>query len=87
MIQQTSLSAYWDVQTKLGKRQEAVLRMLEAHGPMCNQLIAEALKWPINTVTPRIKELREKGKVEIDRKGIYYPTNKTVIYWRIKNGS
>ena len=65
MIQPTSTYAYQRILPKLGKKQKAVLDLLRAaDGPMTNAEIAAALSWPINTVTPRVGELREMGLVK-----------------------
>lgn len=59
-VQDTSRSAYHDIQPKLGERQQKVLEAIELHGPMTNNEIARVLGWPINTVTPRTNELVKK---------------------------
>jgi predicted ArsR family transcriptional regulator len=61
---QTSLEAYFtEVQPKLGKNQQLVLEALEDIFPATNKQLAKHLGWEINSITPRIKELREKKKV------------------------
>jgi predicted ArsR family transcriptional regulator len=59
----TSTAAYDSIRDQLSEKQRKVRRALEKFGPMDNEAIARALEWPINTVTPRIKELRELGIV------------------------
>jgi predicted transcriptional regulator len=66
----------------LAEKQEEVLRVL-GYGPYCNQEISRLLGWPINTVTPRVKELRELGKVEESHRAKYFLTGRTVIFWRV----
>lgn len=88
MLQQTSLLAYHnDVKPTLGQKQARVLNAVKALGSACNQEIADYLRLPINSVTPRVFELRAMGKVEMDRKDIYPATNRKVIYWRVRDGS
>jgi len=82
-MQQTSLLAYEEASTRIGKHQQEVLAVIRDYQPVCNQQIAEVLDWPINTVTPRVKELREMHKVVEAKKDLYRPTNRTVIYWGI----
>lgn len=83
MLQQTSLLAYHnDVRPTLGQKQARVLNAIKALGTACNQEIADYLHLPINSVTPRVFELRALGKVEMDRKDLYPATNRTVIFWR-----
>lgn len=45
-----------------------------------NQEIAEKLRWPINCVTPRVKELREKGRVR-EAGDKYAVTGRKVKTW------
>jgi hypothetical protein len=84
-VQQTSLAPYFDeVRPTLGQRQQRVLMAIRQIGPACNQQIADFLQKPINTVTPRVFELRKLGKVELDRKDIYAGTGRKVIFWKEK---
>ena len=63
-MQQTSLEAYWNfTKPKLNERQKAVLEALEEIFPASNKQLAEHLQWPINSITPRVLELRTKGVV------------------------
>lgn len=63
MIQQTSMAAYLEVKPKMGRNQKLVLEALEEIYPATNKQIAKHLGWEINSVTPRILELRAKRKV------------------------
>ena len=85
MIQSTSLDAYqFDVMPKLGERQRKVLDALKISSrPRCNQELADYLKQPINTITPRINELVEKKLVEEAYRDIYPKTNRRVIFWKV----
>ena len=88
MIQQTSLFSYWKLQGegKIGRRQEQVKVLLEqSDDPLNNRQIAELLDLPINTITPRVKELRVKGIIE--KAGVKFDpvTNRNVIFWRVNN--
>ena len=81
MMQQTSLLAWLEVQPKLGDKQRIVLSALKEK-PMCNQDLAAKLSWPINTITPRIMELRQKKLVVEHNKARSRETGRLVIYWR-----
>src|SRR5438128_919505 len=59
----TSTAAFDSIRDQLSEKQRKVRLILQKFGPMDNEAIARALEWPINTVTPRIKELRELGVV------------------------
>jgi DNA-binding MarR family transcriptional regulator len=83
MIQNTSIDAYrFDVLPRLGERQQRVLRALKSSSkPRCNQELADHLDQPINTITPRVNELVEKGLVKEAYRDIYTKTNRRVIFW------
>ena len=85
MIQETSREAYHDLKN-LGERQIQVFEVIEELEGACNTMIANKLKLPISSITPRTRELVKKGFVEEGHKGLCPYTHKTVIFWRIKNG-
>ncbi len=65
-VASTSLLAYIEVVPTLGRRQNEVLGLFE-HNPgraFTNAEIGRELGWEINTVTPRVKELRDRGVLE-----------------------
>ncbi len=72
MIQQTSRMAYSDIKPELGKRQQEVYELLKESSligvNMTNLEISDCLGRAINTITPRIGELREKGLVKESEK-------------------
>ena len=82
MIQQTSMETYFtSVKPKLNAKQHEVYRAIEEYGPCTNRQLAEYMERPINTITPRVLELREKSRiVEVykaddgGRKAIYWGT-------------
>lgn len=80
-LQQTSLLAYAEVRDNLGPRQAAVLDCIAVFGPMNNRQIAQRLHWDINSVTPRVLELRKKQLVERDRTDVSAEGRK-VMFWR-----
>lgn len=83
-MQQTSLDAYSTVtKPQLNRNQKMVLESLEAIAPACNKQIAANMNWPINSVTPRVLELRKKGAVT----QAYIakdPSGRNAIYWKPK---
>ena len=84
MIQQTSLEAFEEIKEDLqGKRLE-VYNALKQLKTANNTTIALFLRWPINRVTPRIKELREMRYVIESHKGLCPYTKKNTIYWVCK---
>ena len=63
MIQNTSLLSWVDLQLPLGMRQATVHSKIAELGIATNKQIARSLGWDINTITPRVNELREIGLV------------------------
>ena len=63
-IAQTSLLAYNDIKIELGARQIQVLEAFKTTNlGLCDLELAEALKLPINSITPRRGELQTAGLV------------------------
>lgn len=83
MIQQTSLLAYESIQHELGERQKIVLDGLKDLGEATNLMIAKHLGLPINSVTPRIFELREKRLVEQSHTAFCKVSKRLAKYWRV----
>jgi DNA-binding MarR family transcriptional regulator len=81
-VQQTSIDAYRELYD-LGQKQADVLWALERLVTACNMDISYYLGIPINTVTPRVKELRDMELVEEDHRAPNPITGKVVIYWRV----
>ena len=64
-VQATSLRVYFNkVYPELGEKQREVLRVFRENLTMTftNMELADELGWSINRVTPRVFELRGKGK-------------------------
>lgn len=94
MVQTTSLNAYYgEILDTLGDRQRAALRVFGENytRDFTNAELADELEWPINTVTPRVYELRGEGKnnpidrdnpllVEVRRRECMV-THRTAIAW------
>lgn len=83
-MQQTSLWAYQEIKSegKLGPLQERVLDFLKDYGAATNSEISERTGIKINVLTPRTKELREKGLVEEWKKDYCPITGRKVIFWK-----
>lgn len=84
--QQTSLEAYIEAtkQPELGRKQQIVFDVIRSREGISNNEIAKILGWPINTVTPRTKELRSKGFVVGQYTRLCSVTGRRVIPWRAK---
>jgi len=87
MIQETSQLAFYNfVKPNLGERQKAVFELLEKADNLTNSEIASRLGWPINTVVPRVYELRKANLVCEATKRVCRITGRRVIAWqKVKN--
>lgn len=71
------------VQASLGRRQQDILFLLNGcPGGLTNDEISERLGWRINTVTPRIKELRELGLVVSGGARLNARTGRPNVFWK-----
>lgn len=87
-VQQTSKQAYWnEVQPTLGERHHQVLKALKTRTDFSNNELAHFLNLPINSITPRVKELREKGLVKMIGTRKCKVSGRTVIVWSVNDGN
>jgi hypothetical protein len=91
-VRETSLQAYrLDALPKKAVKQRAVLAIFEQaeifKGVMfpnyTNTEIAQRLEWPINTVTPRVFELRKLGLLIEDVRRKCTITGRMAIAWKL----
>lgn len=82
MVRETSLLAYTSISHELGQRQRQVLKALKELGYANNRMLAEELDLPINSVTPRVKELRELGLVVEAGKSTCPFTGRKTLFWK-----
>ena len=82
MIQDISLEAYEVLQPNLGKLQNMIYNVLQIYPDSSNHDLSQITKKPINTVTPRVKELRDKGLVICSGYKIDNITHKRVMCWK-----
>lgn len=82
--QQTSLDAYDSIQGTIGQMQLQVYNCIKNLGSANNHILSIKLNYPINRITPRVFELREKGLVEQDGIRTDPKTKRKSIFWRIK---
>ena len=80
--QTTSIEAYNFIKSSLGKRQEVVYKALEELKEANNLMISKKLNLPINQITPRVKELRDKKLVGVAFVAPDLYTLRNSIYWR-----
>ena len=77
----TSLLAYADIKEELMPRQKAVLDVITYLGSCTNTEISKFIGLPINQITPRVFELREKGCVILNCKRECKVTGRTAMAW------
>ncbi|ASZ75229.1 helix-turn-helix DNA binding domain protein [Mycobacterium phage MissWhite] len=83
MIQDTSREAYHSVLPEMSDRKREVVNAVVTFGTLCNREISDLVGRPINEITPTVLSLREDGVLTLSHKGIYEPTGRRVMYWRL----
>lgn len=83
MITDTSLDAYNSIKPELGDRQRVVLDVIRYLGNPTNTEISRYTGLPINIITPRTNELREKGLVVDAGKKECSVTGRIVYSWKV----
>lgn len=68
---------------KLGAKQKAVFNCLLRRQYATNLEISQALNWPINTVTGRMTELKEKGLVTVEKTDRCPISGNTAKHWKV----
>ncbi len=86
MIQETSRQAYQSIEAELGRRQSEVLEVIKGQDRIYNLKISRILGLPINSITPRVKELRKKGLIEEAGRTICPETGVQVMCWSTRRG-
>lgn len=67
----------------LGEKQAIVYDVIRDHPSMSNHDVARFLHWEINSVTGRVKELRDLGVVVLCGKKVDRVTGCTVMCWEV----
>jgi hypothetical protein len=80
MIQQTSLEVWQDIKPYLSNKQSIVYSALLALNVATNKDLSCYLNWPINSITPRVLELRKLGMVIENQ--VIIQNNRSAIQWR-----
>lgn len=84
MTQETSLLAFAEVLQNLGERQKQVYKAIRELGSCNNTMIANHLKLPISSITPRVRELRKKRAVIYHKKDYCRFTGKLTMFWKVR---
>ncbi len=73
-----------EIKPKLGEKQQQVYVAIQmSKRPVNNQELADYLKMPINSITPRTNELVEMGKVKKAFIDVYPKTGRKTVYWTV----
>ena len=83
-IQSTSVDSFKQIIPKISSRQNQIMYILRTYGSLCNREICEIARLPINSVTPRVKELRDLNLVVKKDVKKDIVTDRNVIVWGIK---
>ena len=83
MIQPTSLEAYKILIPNLGERQQQIYDIIIKHSNVSNLDISRISILPINSITPRVKELRDKGLVILSGYKKDHITQKRMMCWSV----
>jgi hypothetical protein len=81
-MEQTSREAFESIRNELSKRQEEVFMALKILEVANNRMIANYMNKPINTIVPRIFELRKLKLVGVAKTDIDTITKRKTIFWK-----
>jgi predicted transcriptional regulator len=84
-VQVTSIISYYEVLQTLSKRHKEVLLAMKHLKCANNLMISKLLNLPINSVTPRMKELRTKGIIIYHHTEACPYTKRSSRFYTIKN--
>lgn len=82
-VQPTSIESFKLLQESIHPHQKIVLKALRELGRASNKQISTALGWPINTITPRVKELRDIGLVDYEGEQFDSKTQRHEMVWGV----
>ena len=82
-VRDTSLEAYNEIKSELGKKQLEVLLAIREREPCNNRTIAKYLNWEINRVTGRVNELNLEGLIQAGAKIMDYDTGRSTWAWTL----
>lgn len=83
-VRDTSLRAFYgEIKQDLGQRHQQVLWAFTQRENFSNCELAHFLGWEINRVTPRVKELRDIGKLREAGKRTCKVTGRYVLVWEL----
>ena len=81
MIQETSFEAFYDILPTLNERHTLFYNLLKLYPGCSNHDLSRISQLPINSVTPRVNELRKKGLVVFSHHKTDRITKRRVMCW------
>jgi predicted transcriptional regulator len=81
----TSIIAFYSILSELSKREKEVLLALKSIQPANNLMLGNYLNLPVNSITGRMKSLRDKGIVIYSHTSACPFTKETTRYFIIKS--
>jgi len=84
-VQVTSIISYYEVLNSLSRRHKEVLLAMKHLGIANNLMVSRLLNLPINSVTPRLLELRHKGIIIYHHTGSCPITKRSTRFFTIKS--
>ena len=79
----TSIEAYYSIIGELNQRQSEIFDAIQKYKSVSNLDLSRLLQLPINSVTPRVKELRDKKLVVQDGYKIDKITERRMKTWKV----
>lgn len=84
-LRTTSLIAYAEAIENLASRQKQILKTIDKIEPCNNLMISRYTGFPINSVTPRVYELKKKGLIrELKIDVCPITKRRTIFYVRVR---
>jgi len=81
-IRKTQIASFKQTKVNIKSKRDQVYNILKAKGTATNRMIAKYLGWEINSVTGRVTELVNKGRVTDSGTFKDKQTNRTVTLWK-----
>jgi len=81
MMQETSIEAFYDLLPSLNEMHRLFYNLLKVYPGASNHDLSRISGKPINTVTPRVNELRKKGLVVFSHHKTDRITKRRVMCW------
>ena len=82
MVTKNSLLAYAEALENINHKQLIVYKALRKLGEANNQMLSRSLNWQINSITPRVYELRKMNLIKKSKDAPDQQTGRKTTYWK-----